>query len=80
MEGIPQIDSISPENTEALKKSRFYYANNDLPGRPIIFECCADTITEADAMFERKFNIKVEDSYHIGCSVVKNSQKVLKNE
>jgi hypothetical protein len=66
MEGTNQ-----PENTE--KPTWHYtYSNNELPGHPVVFECDAESIIEADNLFEQKLGITPERNNHIGCSIVKN--------
>ena len=61
-------------NIENIEKPswHFTYVNNELSGHPVIFECDAETISEADEMYEQILGLKPEKQNHIGCSIIKN--------
>lgn len=65
------FEGFTNENVEKLK-FHFSYANNELPGHPVIFECDADDIAQADVLYEQKIGKKPEKESYIGCSIVKN--------
>jgi hypothetical protein len=69
MEGInnPSFDEAGIEKF----KYHFFYANKEIPGHPVIFDCKANTISEADALYEKKIGKVPEKQNHIGCSIVK---------
>lgn len=52
------------------KPRKFIYRDNH-DERKIVFECTAENITDADKMYEEKFNIKPEKQSHIACSIQK---------
>jgi hypothetical protein len=63
-------DIFVKENTERLK-FHYVYCNNEISGRPIVFECDAFDILEADDLYEKALGVKPERQNHIGCSVIK---------
>lgn len=68
--GMEAIGNFNKENTEK-PKWHYTYVNNELSGHPVVFECDAESISEADSLYEEKLGIKPEKSNHIGCSIVK---------
>lgn len=64
----------SPEGfNENIEKPKWHYiySNNEIAGHPVVFECDAEDISEADSKYEEKIGKKPDKEY-IGCSVVKN--------
>ena len=59
------------ENKEKLT-FHFTYVDHSKEKHPIIFECDANSITEADIMYEAKLGEKPERQNHVGCSLVRN--------
>lgn len=64
-------EGFSQENIEKYK-FHFSYANNEMPGHPVIFECDADNIFAADILFEQTIGKKPEKDSYIACSIVNN--------
>ncbi len=63
-------DIFVPENTERLYFHYVYY-NNEISGRPVIFECDASSVLEADDLYEKAIGVKPEKDGHIGCTTIK---------
>lgn len=59
----------SPEQSEKLK-NRYVYYNKELDGHPVIFECQAEDIAQADELFATKLGKKPDKSGHIGLSIL----------
>jgi hypothetical protein len=68
MEGIENLNNI--ENIEK-PMWHYTYSNNELSGHPVVFECEADDIVEADDLYEKKLGIRPDRGSHIGCSIIK---------
>lgn len=49
-------------------KAKYIYKDNSngWKNAPIVFECDAKSVSEADALYEQKFGIKPEKQKHIG--------------
>lgn len=58
------------ENTE-MPRWRYTYTNNEMEGHPVVFECEASDVVEADALFEAKIGKAPDKENHISCSAIK---------
>ena len=65
----------SPEglNFENIEKPKwqYIYSNNEMSGHPVVFECEAFDILEADRLFEERIGKAPDKENHISCSMVK---------
>jgi len=65
----------SPEglNFESMEtpKWHYFYSNNEMSGHPVVFECEAFDILEADKLFEERIGKAPDKENHISCSMVK---------
>jgi hypothetical protein len=65
----------SPEglNFESIERPRWHYTytNNEMSGHPVVFECDAFDILEADSLFEERIGKAPDKENHISCSIVK---------
>jgi len=68
------MGSMEAFTNESIEKPKWHYiySNNELAGHPVIFECDADDISQADALYEAKIGRTPNKQNHIGCSIVKN--------
>lgn len=66
MEGLKFSDNIEKP------KWHYVYSNNEISGRPVVFQCDAEDISEADRKFEEKIGKAPDKLNHIGCSAIKN--------
>lgn len=59
---------------ESIEKPKWHYTynNTDISGHPIIFECDANDILEADKKYEEKVGRAPDKQNHISCSIIKN--------
>ena len=66
---------LSPEglNFENAEKPKWHYiySNNEMAGHPVVFECDALDILEADKLFEEKIGKTPDKQNHISCSILK---------
>jgi len=51
---------------------KFIYKDNSQPNKPIVFEVEAETITEADKLYQQVTGQNVVKQSHIGCSIIKD--------
>jgi hypothetical protein len=63
-------EGFSQENIEK-PKWHYTYSNNGIDGHPVVFECDAENVTDADEKYEQKIGVKPQKEY-ISCSAVKN--------
>lgn len=57
------------ENIENIKY-HYVYTNVDIPGRPVIFDCDASDLAEANDLYEKKLGIKPALNESIGLSII----------
>ncbi len=69
--GIENPSLNNCENTERLKY-HYFFTNNDISDRPVIFECDADNPEQAFGLFKKNYGKQPYDEDHIGLSVVEN--------
>ena len=65
--------SLEGLNFESMEtpKWRYIYSNNEMSGHPVVFECEAFDILEADSLFEERIGKAPDKENHISCSIVK---------
>lgn len=61
---MESFNNLSSENIERSIR-RYSYCNIDIPGRPLIFECEANSQEEADNLFIKKFGKDPKEEPHI---------------
>lgn len=70
-ESFEQTPEQEPSG-ERLPTNHYTYVDYGAPDHPVIFECDAMDILEADEKFKEKLKKIPERENNIGCSVVKN--------
>jgi hypothetical protein len=71
MEGLDKTPNFDEAGIEKLKYHYFYY-NNELAGHPVIFDCKADNVSDADKQYKEKIGKEPNKSEHIGCIALEN--------
>jgi hypothetical protein len=69
--GMKSFEGLNTESVE-VPKHQYVYVNTELPGRPVVFRCNADSQERADELFEAQMGKRPDKENHIGCSVVEN--------
>lgn len=68
----PERGPEKEKTREILEGGKYYsYRDNSKPERPVIFECRAGSITEADLMYEKETGIDPRKQNHVGCVISK---------
>jgi hypothetical protein len=71
---VPELEiepSSERSNSEQEPKKKYTYRDNKTPDRDIVFECLANDILEADAMFKAETGKDPAKLNHIACSFEK---------
>ncbi len=60
-------------NLESMEQPKWHYTytNNEMSGHPVVFECDAFDILEADKLFEERIGKVPDKENHISCGVIK---------
>ncbi len=62
-------EALSKESLEKKPKQHYFFTNNDISDRPVVFECYSDSDEEAEKAYIEKMG-KERDKNYIGISIV----------
>jgi hypothetical protein len=72
MEGLEDLNLNKPESNESvekLKKQHYLFTNNDISDHPVVFDCFAESDSDAEKQYQQRMGKGRENTY-IGMSIV----------